>query len=341
MRGLTFRRFASAADLLRPKTFFKTLARIPALVDENRELHATVERLRIRTEQLWTLQQLDREQHDDLLAAPALLDAARIAEHVRAAVEAATLEMDPFPHVVVNSWLPEDVYAAVIKAVPPAIFFADREISRQRLMVPFPLAPAYSDHVWRFVASHVIECCLSAALREKFNPVLREYVSRIVPGLPEGPEIPLRASDGRIMLRRPGYVIRPHRDPKWGFIVGLMYLARKGDNETYGTQLYRVNDDEEQPTENPLYIEEKRCTLVRSVPFRANTLLAFLNSAGAHGASFLPTRSRRTWSAACTSSGSAPAGKPSHGCCRSCHPPTARNGPAERPTAQGSITDRP
>jgi hypothetical protein len=285
MRGSTFRRFASAAKLLRPKAFFKTLARLSALVEENRQLHATVERLRIRTEQLWTLQQLDREQHDDLLAAPALLDAARIAEHVRAAVEAATLELNPFPHVVVNSWLPEDVYAAVIKAVPPAIFFADREISRQRLVVPFPLAPAYSDQVWRFFASHVIECSLSAALREKFNLVLREYVSRIVPGLPEGSEIPLRASEGRIMLRRPGYVIRPHRDPKWGFIVGLMYLARKGDNESYGTQLYRVNGDEEQPTGNPMYIEEKRCTLVRSVPFRANTLLAFLNSAGAHGAS--------------------------------------------------------
>jgi hypothetical protein len=285
MLNLPLRRIASAADLLRPKTLFKTLARVPALADENRQLQATVESLRIRTEQLWTLQHLDHEQRDDLLAVSALLDRSRIAEHVRAAVEAATLSPDPFPHVVVDSWLPDDVYAAVIKAVPPAIFFADREISRQRLKVPFPLAPAYSDRVWRFLAADVIECSLSTALREKFKPALREYFKRIVPALAEDAEVPLQASDGRIMLRRPGYVIRPHRDPKWGFLVGLVYLPKKGDSEAYGTQLYRVDGDEEASTGNPLYIEEKRCTLVRSVPFRANTILAFLNSTGAHGAS--------------------------------------------------------
>jgi hypothetical protein len=49
--------------------------------------------------------------------------------------------------------------------------------------------------------------------------------------------------------------------------------------------LYRVKDDNEAPSGNPFYVEEGRCELVRSVPFRANTLLAFLNSKGAHGAS--------------------------------------------------------
>ena len=46
-----------------------------------------------------------------------------------------------------------------------------------------------------------------------------------------------------------------------------------------------MKDDEEAPNDKPFYVDESRCELVRSVPFKANTMMAFLNSAGAHGAS--------------------------------------------------------
>ena len=39
---------------------------------------------------------------------------------------------------------------------------------------------------------------------------------------------------------------------------------------------------------NVYYVERERCTLVRDVPFRANSLLVFLNSVGAHGAAIPP-----------------------------------------------------
>ena len=103
--------------------------------------------------------------------------------------------------------------------------------------------------------------------------------------LPSDFDLTLHASDGRIMLRRPGYLLTPHRDPRWGFVTLLMYLAREGDDEAFGTQLYRVREDEEAPSSRVFYFEPHRCELVKSVPFRANTFLAFLNSSGAHGAS--------------------------------------------------------
>jgi hypothetical protein len=87
------------------------------------------------------------------------------------------------------------------------------------------------------------------------------------------------------MLRRPGYHLAPHRDPKWGFVTGIVYLARNGDNEAHGTQIYRVHDDVEAPTSRVYYPEPEKCELVKDVPFRANSMLAFLNSEGAHGAS--------------------------------------------------------
>jgi hypothetical protein len=46
-----------------------------------------------------------------------------------------------------------------------------------------------------------------------------------------------------------------------------------------------VKDDEEAPTDKPYYVDPSRCEPVKMVPFRANTLFAFLNSTGAHGAS--------------------------------------------------------
>lgn len=285
MLARTLRRLSSAADLLRPATFFRTLARVDRLSDATRDLTSAVEALQVRTEQLLTIYQMDAEQRSELEQLGHQLDAGRIASHVANAVGAAPLVEDPFPHVVVTEWLPPDVYGAVIRGLPPAIFFADREARRHRLQVPFPLGPSYSQRVWRFMAAEIVEHMLHRALNDKFRNVVREYVRSFAPALPDRIDLTLHPSDGRIMLRRPGYVIEPHRDPKWGFLTGLVYLARAGDNEAYGTQLYRVLDDEEAPSGNPFYVDPGRCELVRAVPFRANTMLVFLNSAGAHGAS--------------------------------------------------------
>ena len=280
----SLKRFTAAADLLRPTVFFRTLARVDHTVDATRELTVTLNALRARMECLETIVRLDWEQREALGTLPDLLAPSRIAAHTRKAVAAAELGTDPFPHIVVENWLPADVYRAVVDAVPPAACFAsEKEPSRQRLMVPFALGPTYCRQVWAFVANEVVSCILRDALAEKFADAVRDFMR--THGMVAGADFALHTSDGRIMLRRPGYLIAPHRDARWGFVTGLVYLAKPGDAETYGTQLYRVADDRPAENDKPLYVDEDRCTLVRSVPFRANTLLAFLNSTGAHGAS--------------------------------------------------------
>jgi hypothetical protein len=67
-------------------------------------------------------------------------------------------------------------------------------------------------------------------------------------------------------------------------ITCLLYLARPGDDESWGTQLYAVDEDEEARTVKPLWIDASRCRLVGDVTFRPNRALMFLNSVGAHGA---------------------------------------------------------
>lgn len=285
MLGRTRARIVGAADLLRPRTFFRTLARVDTLVDATRDLTAAVEALRIQTEQLMAIQRLDWEKRDEVSRLDRELDPARIDAHISAAVEAATLDHDPFPHIVVNEWLPRDTYRRILDAIPPAVFFDHRFEAKQRMIVPFSFAPEYSRRVWAFVARSIVDQALHRALNRKFQQAICEYVRSLVSTLPGDIDLTMHASDGRIMLRRPGYTLTPHRDPKWGFVTALVYLAREADNEAYGTQLYRVRDDAEAPSGTVFYVEQDRCELVKNVPFRANTLLAFLNSSGAHGAS--------------------------------------------------------
>jgi hypothetical protein len=285
MAGPTMRRLTKAAHLLNPVTLLRTLDRVDQLAQATRDLTKSVDHLRVRTEQLLTIQQMDWERREELEALPSQLDEARTSAHVSRAIAAARIHDEPFPHLVLENWLPRDVYDTIIRALPPSIFFADRDESRQRLIVPFGIAPEYSRRVWAFMAHRIVGDMVASALSEKLLPLLRDYVRSFCPDMPEGVDLTLHASNGRIMLRRPGYVITPHRDPKWGFITCLVYLARRGDNETYGTQLYRVKNDEEAPSGKPFYVDESRCELVKSVPFRANTMLIFLNSRGAHGAS--------------------------------------------------------
>ena len=88
------------------------------------------------------------------------------------------------------------------------------------------------------------------------------------------------------MLRRPGYHLGPHRDPKRAMLTCLLYLAREGDSEAHGTQIFRVRDDSEASYKQTYYpgAEGRECELVKVVPFKPNTMLVSLNSTGAHGA---------------------------------------------------------
>lgn len=278
-------RLRAAVDLLRPRTFFRTLSRVDPLVDATRDLATAVEALRIRTDQLLTIQRLDWEQRGEVAGLSAWLDAERLEAHVSAAVAAAVLDLEPFPHLVVEPLLPSDVYDRILAAVPPPVFFQGGR--DEHWAVPSGVAPLYSRQVWAFVANTLVGDMLYRALNARFAPIVRDYVKTFCPALPDATAVPLYPSDGRIMLRRPGYDLEPHRDPKWGFVTALVYLAHPGDSEEFGTQLYRVRDDVEASSGSVHYLDRDQCELVRTVPYRANSMLVFLNSTGAHGA-FIP-----------------------------------------------------
>ncbi len=242
--------------------------------------------------QMKLLALLDRGQQQEVEQLPALFDTPRIAEHLRHAVASAPLLSDPFPHAIVERVLPDDVYDVLVRAIPPTVFFDDRKPVKQNLPLPMEFAPAFSARAWQYMDDVVAREMIRPAVVEKFHEPLEAHFASTF-----GPEfvaranaLPQTASGGLLMLRRPGYYIGPHRDPKRAMITCLFYLAREGDNEAYGTQLFRVANDGEAPYKQTYYPEAvgRNCEYVKTVPFRPNSMLVCLNSRGAHGALIPP-----------------------------------------------------
>jgi hypothetical protein len=309
-----FGRLYALGTLIRPRTIARTLKSIEDLVAATRDLRRAVRQLEhsaaqadertstleahvrslstaladisLRESRLTAIYQREIEQQPALATLEGVLRADVIAAHVERAVDASRLNLDPFPHAVLENLFPASFYEAVLRGIPPVELF-DGVANKQRIVVPFEMAPAFSRRVWSFLLHDVVDRTLGPALLRKFHEPLTDWLRTTWPELGDRPiesAVKMQSTDGRILLRGRGYAIPPHRDPKWGFVTCLLYLARPGDSEAWGTQLYAVDDDSEASSVAPHWIRAERCRLVKDVPFRANTALVFLNSKGAHGA---------------------------------------------------------
>jgi hypothetical protein len=240
-----------------------------------------------------TIARLDEKQQDLVAKLPTVLEATRVVNHVREAIARAVVHEDPCPYMVVDDVLPRDVYGMVLKSIPPSDFFTSADPIKQNLRVPFEFGPRLSTEVWRFVDETLAHRTIVPAVTARFSLQVSRHLETLFgpDGAARVAALPQSPSGGRLMLRRPGYKLPPHRDPKRTMLTCLLYLARPGDDESYGTELYRVDGDPESAYTQTYYPEEDghRCELVRRVPYRPNSMLVFLNGRGAHGAQIPPT----------------------------------------------------
>jgi hypothetical protein len=239
--------------------------------------------------QLRVIAELNEEQRQRLVSLPALLDREELTASIGRAVAGATMQSDPFHHVVLEQVLPRRVYDLLLEALPPTVFFSDHDPVKQDLALPLKFGPLLATEVWNFVDDTLSRQLIQPAVLRKFHEPLQQHYETVfgVEFIERANRLPQLPSGGRLMLRRPGYHLEPHRDPKRSLLTCLMYLARPGDSEAYGTQLFRVADDNDAPFKQTYYPKDHghQCELVAVVPFRPNTMLVFLNSRGAHGAS--------------------------------------------------------
>jgi len=268
---------------LNPVRAVRTAQRLIDALERLPELEAKVE-------QCMVAYQKDARFADRLPAFHSRIDRGRVQAHVRAAVNAATLHRDPCPYLAIDDLLPDDLYDEMLSALPSPVFFKRHDKTREEMQVPFIFAPAFSRLVWDFFMTTVVEQTLVPALTEKFQPALDEFLATTWPSLGTWTEsqLSLRVGNSRLLLRRPGYVIRPHRDPRWAFLTCLIYLQKRGADHIYGTQMYRLKHEREATHNSPFWVDERECELVRDIPGGRNSALVFLNSTGVHGASIPP-----------------------------------------------------
>ena len=266
----------------------RLLDRVDRLEEAQRASAAVARRADRTSMQVKLVDVLNRAQQPDVARLPALLDERRIAEHARRAIAAAPLLDDPYEHIVVDRLLPDDVYDLLLRAIPPAEFFDDHERIKQNLTFPMEYGPTLTATAWGYFDDVIARQIIRPAVLEKFHEPLQSHFASMFGAefVGRANALPQAASSGRLMLRRPGYHLDPHRDPKRSMLTCLMYLAREGDSEEYGTQVFRVYDDAEADYKQTYYPREagRKCELVKVVPFRPNSMLVFLNSRGAHGA---------------------------------------------------------
>jgi hypothetical protein len=265
---------------LSPRRLLRTL-------DEVERLHDQFHRLETRVRQLIAAHESSEKTVERLRAALAAFDPDRIRSQVAGAVAAAPLAAEPFSHVVIERLLPDDAYDQLVKAIPPPLFFEHLDRNHQEVMVPSDLAPLFSREVWAAFYGRGVTDALVPGLVDKFRAPLDGLVCRYWPSYRSlaGANVRLELLMSRILLRRPGYLIRPHRDPRWAFVTCLVYLPPRNAQQFFGTQLCSARREPEPRSHGALWMDESDVDVVKSVPGRPNTALAFVNEAGAHRAS--------------------------------------------------------
>ena len=262
---------------------------VKALQRDLTQVQAELAELR-RAHQALAVKEWTQSREPLLATLDARLSLEPIRAHILDAVEHATVCTDPTTYAVIENILPADFYELVNAAIPPPELFPSRDPVKQTFHLDEHLdgAPPLTRRVWRFFDEDVVAGVLAPALHHRFYDAVVDHYAETAGGsfAARAAAIPHRGFVGRLHLRRPGYHLRPHLDPKRVVITGLVYFARPGDSEAYGTQLFRVGKPFTSTTMKTFFPEDEGLPvqLVRTVPFRPNTLFAFVNSKAAHGA---------------------------------------------------------
>jgi len=204
--------------------------------------------------------------------------------HIERAVARAAVSLDPFPHVVIDELLPAEFFRTLLEELPPHAYWRSSGRSRDYWEVDSDVGPWRTELVWRFVDRRVVDGMLRPRLVQAFGGHLASYWRD---GLGLDPAcVRYRTAESRLQLRRKGYQLRAHLDPPHAALTGLFYLARPGDDPRHGTTLYRASAPYPLRRQGIYYPEDHGITLesAATVPFRANTLLVWMTTRGAHGA---------------------------------------------------------
>lgn len=220
--------------------------------------------------------------------------------YVRGRFASVSIATDPFPHFVLPDVLPPDLYAAMEQSLPPQwrwtlSAFVEDLLHAHR---PFPLGRATQPrfgvrqpdqgasfslsryrHLWLERFAEIVET-IDLLTIEAFTPHIDRYRSRMEHC---GIKLSKQVIPGQALFcqRSDIWKIEPHTHNLPQLIQSMLYFPLPGSEESQGTVLYRIKNSQTVPasefaatrTFDPASIERAGI-----LPYRANTLVSFMNT---------------------------------------------------------------
>jgi len=265
--------------------------RLQKAVSARERLGARVHELERRLALMALVARIDERQSQLVAELSARVDRKGVRAHVARTVAGSVLWTEPCGHLLVDEVFPPDFYDLLLASLPPPEFFPSRHSFGMNLR-PSDLdgTPRLTRMVWSFVESDLTRAMAGAAL-DRLGPWVRSRYRELFADdelADAAAALRHEPSGAQLVLRRPGYRLRPHLAPKKASVTVLIYLARAGDPATMGTDLYALSGPVRPARTDTYYPEDHgtTCTLTSRIPFRANSALIVVNAGAAQGESF-------------------------------------------------------
>lgn len=208
-------------------------------------------------------------------------DYLRVHEHVFARIEAADLQLDPFPHCHVRDVFPDDIYRSLIERLPERehyrTFPAPYESRLFFNLSPAEIAPL--DPFWVEFERWIHSQAFLDRMARRFVPHLQRMHRLRAAQLAEH-AVGERISIGcRTLVTRDhgDYALGPHTDAAAKFITALFYLPPDERFADFGTSLYRPKEAGRTDWSSR-HFSHGDFERVRTIPNLPNSVLIFVKS---------------------------------------------------------------
>ncbi len=195
-------------------------------------------------------------------------------EHFVNRLRSATVELDPFPHYVLERVFPDDYYSELLSYLPDSTVY-------ENLYEVTDLKLDHFRHRDQRDMNHGWTDRLPAGQREfwgAFNQwFLSGDVARAVMESFGWESWPAVSVESQFIRHRAGYFLGPHSDLHTKLVVLLLYLAPDDRAEHLGTSLYRPKL-EGFSCPNSTHYKFEDFIRVKTAPYKPNSLLAFVRS---------------------------------------------------------------
>ena len=212
-------------------------------------------------------------------------------DHFIDRLRTARVELDPFPHYVLERVFPDDYYQQLLDHLPASDVYenlyevTDLKLDHFRHRDQRDMNDGWTNRLppalkpfWDAFDEWFLGPQFAHAVLDSFNSQRSLW-----------PEVSV---ESQFIRHRPGYYLGPHSDLYTKLVVLLIYLAPDHSAEQLGTSLYRPKDPTFTCPDSKHYQFEDFIR-VKTAPYRPNSMLAFMRSdVSFHGLEPLPSEGR-------------------------------------------------